>query len=141
MSSSSLTPSEDTVRRLASLEESEEEESEGDGTAKQKADSANRDSAPTSSGFFTATSDWRSSVSRSRLSSMFDSWMHPSTSVSSPTPTLSSPERRKVSEPKLIAQNTGGSVDIKSGFGSPDPEGGLEVVDATEFEHMLVSIF
>ena len=135
---SSLAPSEDTLRRLESLEESEEETEEGGGTAKQKGDTPSQGSVSTAtSGFFTATSDWRSSVAQNRLSNLFDSWMGSSNPASSPA--SGSPERKKVSEPKLISHNTGGSIDFKTPSTSSSDQGQPGGVDAAEFEHMLVS--
>lgn len=123
-SSASYEPSEDTVRRLASLEESDEESEEGDGTAKLK------ESSPSpSKSTFSAPNDWRGSLSQSRLSTMFDSWIHPTAVVDPP----STPEKKVVSEPKLVEHKTGGSP------GSPVPN--PDDPEAAEFERMLVSCF
>lgn len=139
---SSLAPSEDTIKRLERLEESEEEEEkeEESGTAKQKSDAHSQASVSTgTSGFFTATSDWRGSVSQNRLSNLFDSWIHPTTSVTNPA-SASPPERKKVSEPKLISHDTGGSVDLKSPSTPSNSESQVGgTIDAAEFDHMLVS--
>ncbi|TCD69208.1 hypothetical protein EIP91_008311, partial [Steccherinum ochraceum] len=121
-SSASYEPSEDTVRRLASLEESDEESEDGDGTAKLK------ESSPSpSKSTFSAPADWRSSLSQSRLSTMFDSWIHPTAVVDPPsTPT---PEKKVVSEPKLMEQRTGDSQSIVVRNADDD--------EAAEFEQML----
>lgn len=129
-SSASVGPSEDTFRRLEDLQESDDESEEGDGTAKQKEPPLQTAGA--------GTTDWRSSISQNRLSSMFDSWIHPSTSVGS----VSIPREKKVvsvSEPKLVAQHTGGSFTSEpvSDLSSIDSDAS---VDGTEFEEMLVSI-
>lgn len=99
LSSSSLTPSEATIKRLADLQESEEEDEEpveGEGTAKAKtAINQSPTSSPAKSG------DWRGTFSQTRLSNMFEGWL-----PSGPTPAAgveSSPQNRRssvsVSEP------------------------------------------
>lgn len=119
--SSSYAPSEDTVRRLESLQESDEESEEEGGTAKMK------ESSPSpSKSSFVAPNDWRSSISQSRLSSMFDSWMHPTTSADPP----STPEKKVVSEPKLLESRSSDQVDHSTPSHGNDAD--------SEFEQMLV---
>lgn len=134
-SSVSFTPSEDTVRRLADLQESEDEE-EGDGTAKQK-NSANSSKTPVAgpgSPGFTAPSDWRNSIAQNRLSSLFESWMHSGSPATSTTELP--PEKKTVSEPKLISHNTGEAI-ARPTAGETRVDND-EDVDADEFEEMLV---
>ncbi|KAJ3532310.1 hypothetical protein NM688_g7443 [Phlebia brevispora] len=126
-SSISLEPSEDTVRRLEKLEESDEDSEEGDGTAKQK----DKD-VPSTSGL----SEWRNSLSQNRLSSYFESWIH---TTASPTNTAARVEKKVVSEPKLVAQHTGGSV-TAAVSGAPVSQEPESDVDSTEFEEMLDSL-
>ena len=136
----SFEPSEDTVRRLADLQESEEEE-DGGGTAKQK-DSAKTPTAATAtagpgSPGFTAPLDWRNSIAQNRLSSLFDSWIH-SGSPSASTTELPH-EKKTVSEPKLIAHATGGTIGKAAGTEAKSDAQDGEDVDAQDFEEMLVS--
>lgn len=136
-SAASLTPSDDTVKRLESLEESDEEDSgegEGDGTAKQKG--RIQETVSSSPGFFTANSEWRSSMSQSRLSSIFDSWRQSTGSTNATISPPSSPEKKIVSEPTLIPQNTGGPFNAKTSSNVSSKE----AIDVVEFEHMLVSM-
>lgn len=117
LSSSSLTPSEATMKRLADLQESEEEDGEpveGEGTAKAKA-AINQSPA----GFPPKSGDWRGTFSQTRLSNMFEGWL-----PSSPTPAArveSSPQNRRtsvsVSEPiPLQAEPTESDSDDLSEF-------------------------
>ena len=117
------------MRRLASLQESEEEgeeENADSGTAK-----LGQSSSPSASASvkpFVPPNDWRSSISQNRLSSMFDSWMRPS----SPVVGISSPERKLVSEPKPMLPKVASSP---TGI---TPLGDLEGTEYTEFEQLLV---
>lgn len=134
VSSTSSDVSQDTIRRLADLEEAEdEEEDEGDGTAKVKSLEGSMVS-DTARGGFTAPMDWRSSISQNRFSSILDSWMRPQ----SPTVESKSPpgtEKKVVSEPKLVAQRTGDSI---SSTASSERSDG---VNPAEFEQMLVGFY
>lgn len=130
-SSFSTEPSEDTVRRLEDLEESESESEEGEGTARQK----DPESHPTAIG----TSDWRSSLSQNRLSSMFESWIHPAAGTTTPAGTMGRADKRLVSEPKLVAQHTGGSVRSEIPSGEQSSEESDLSLDGSDFEEMLVS--
>lgn len=136
VSSTSSDVSQDTIRRLADLEEAEDEdedEDEGDGTAKVKSLEGSVVSE-TARGGFSAPTDWRSSISQHRFSSILDSWMRPQ----SPTGESKSPpgtEKKIVSEPKLVAQRTGDSVDSTASNERSDG------VDSAEFEQMLVGFF
>ncbi|KAJ8462763.1 hypothetical protein ONZ45_g17814 [Pleurotus djamor] len=126
MSSSSLEPSESTLRRLAALQESDEEDSEegdGDGTAKAMANSGVTNSVP-------STPDAQGTFSQNRLSHLFEGWLGPS----SPTPsTPPPPERRRtiVSEPKLLDKKAPRSQT------SDTSESEESEVDNDDFEKML----
>jgi diaphanous 1 len=125
----SLEPSESTIKAIQDMETSEEED--GDGTAKQANTSAVSDVSPSSK---TKSTDWRQSLSQARLSSVFESWLRPSTPTS-PTRTAksSTPERMSVSEPKLLDRT---SEDVGSHTDQADVvEGDLDMAD---FEQMLV---
>jgi diaphanous 1 len=109
------------------------EEEDGDGTAKQARSSAVSDISPPSKAK-SESADWRQSLSQGRLSSVFESWLRPSTPTS---PTRASknftPERMSVSEPKLL-ERTG--EDVASHTSHVDSaEGDLDLDD---FEQMLV---
>ena len=129
-SSTSSDVSQDTIRRLADLEESDEDEdTEGEGTAKQKG----LDTSDAARGGFKAPMDWRGSISQSRFSSYLESWMRPQSPTGEGKPP-SSPEKKVVSEPKLMEQRTGDSV---SSTASNEQSSG---VDLAEFEQMLVRL-
>ncbi len=137
-SSASLAPSEDTVRRLEDLQESEDEGEEGDGTAKQKdLGLSTSEIEPGNSQVFTSPSDWRNSISQNRLSSIFESWIHPT--ATGTTNHVTSPEKKAVSEPKLVPQrpSSGPSAAVPSGTQAPQSD--RDTVDSSEFEEMLVS--
>ena len=128
--SSTSNVSQDTIRRLADLEEEEgddEDELDQEGTAKLKSLEASTTSEPGSGGF-KAPMDWRGSISQNRFSSILDSWIRPQSPVnerpSTPTPKV-------VSEPKLVEHKTGDSVSSTT-----NPEHAS--VDADAFEQMLV---
>ena len=122
MSSGSLTPSEATIKRLADLEESEEDEddiSEGEGTAKaREVATQSLASSPGKSG------DWRASFSQARLSTMFEGWL-----PSNPTPAApveSSAQNRRTSV------NVSDPIPIQAEFVGSDSD------DLSEFEEMMV---
>lgn len=135
---SSPTPSDATLRRLESLQETEEEdngdeddEEEGEGTA--KAISAGTQAA-------TKTVGQRGLVTQARLSSIFEGWL-----PSSPSPTsrrssavIVSESRKSVSEPRLLEQRTGpGVLERKVTLETSDDD--EEVLQDAQFEDMLVS--
>ncbi|KZT71430.1 FH2-domain-containing protein [Daedalea quercina L-15889] len=128
VSTTSTEPSEDTIRRLADLEELDESD-EAEGTAKQK-DLAQPE-APASP-TFSMTTDWRASISQNRFSSMFESWIRP-TSPEIPVGATAAKEKI-VSEPKLVEQHTGGTI-VGNAFDSTDED--PNDLDELEFEHVL----
>jgi diaphanous 1 len=113
------------------METSEEED--GDGTAKQARASAVSDISPPSK-VKSESGDWRQSLSQGRLSSVFESWLRPSTPTS-PTRTTKNftPERMSVSEPKLL-ERTG--EDVASHTSHVDAA--EDNPDMDDFEQMLV---
>jgi len=130
-SSMSLEPSESTIKACQDIEAEEED---GDGTAKQASARAVSDGSPPSPSK-TKSTDWRQSLSQARLSSVFESWLRPSTPTSPPrVAKTSTSERMSVSEPKLLERTNG---DVGSDTNSVDA---VEVdLDTDGFEQMLVS--
>lgn len=151
------------MRRLAALQESDEEsnEDEGDGTAKLKGNEAaaqakaqqeqqqQQQQQPQSIARQTNSGDWRNSLSQNRLSSFFEGWLRPTSptgvsggaagGASNRNSAIYLPEARKsVSEPILMAQTTGGA---SSAAGSETPSGeGLDPAESADFEAMLVCV-
>jgi len=125
VSSASTEPSQNTIRRLEALQESDEdeEEAEAEGTAKAVGG--------------TPPSSDRGTYSSNRLSSLFDGWLGSPTArnsaVFSPSP---SPERRKsatVSEPMPVqSQHTGSSLRQSI---SVDQLTANEEEEESEFDH------
>jgi diaphanous 1 len=99
---SSLSLDQSEFSTEASLDVGTSEEEDGDGTAKQHRANAVSDASPPSK-VKSESADWRQSLSQGRLSSVFESWLRPSTPTS-PTRTANNftPERMSVSEPKLL---------------------------------------
>ncbi|CDO73783.1 hypothetical protein BN946_scf185015.g111 [Trametes cinnabarina] len=131
-SSTSTVVSEDTIRRLADLQEDDEEEGEGEeSTAKLKSPGLQEQqlgSSQISRGGFVAPIDWRGSISQNRFSSIIDSWMRPQSPVGheeKPTPKI-------VSEPKLVEHKAG-----EVSAGNSAEESAVDDVDPADFEQML----
>lgn len=118
LSSGSLTPSEATMKRLADLEESEEEEesAEGEGTA--KGQSAVTQSPASSS---RKSGDWMGSFSQTRLSTMFEGWL-----PSNPTPVEFSVQNGRTS------LSVSDPIPLQTEFTESDSD------DLGEFEEMMV---
>jgi diaphanous 1 len=137
VSSASFEPSQSTIRRLAALQESDEED-EDEGTAKLRGDS-HSSSRPNA----TIVSDWRGSISPNRLSNLFDGWLNssPPTSPNAPnnrSGTIFSPDNRKnVSEPRLVEHQTGNGLK-KYQIPDTSDESESEGFDEADFEEMLV---
>lgn len=132
-SSLSLDQSEFSTEASHDMGTSEEED--GDGTAKQSRASAVSDASPPSK-VKSESADWRQSLSQGRLSSVFESWLRPSTPTSpSPTRTTNNftPERMSVSEPKLLERT--GESDTSDTNNDDAVEADLDMGD---FELMLV---
>lgn len=132
-----MEPSESTIKQLTSLQESDEDGEDDEGTAKigHTPSSPNPLSEP-------ASSDRRGSISQNRLSSIFEGWLRP-TSPTSPTrnsSVVSSDNRKTVSEPKLVEHHTG-DTSTKRGILDSTDEEDSEDFDAAEFEEMLVCPF
>ena|ERR1700722_7482925 len=114
-----------TIKRLAALQE----EDANEGLTKRDEDS------PSPSAI--ASPDWRASISPSRLSNLFDGWIHTSTPTS---PTRASavfiPDKRTVGEPKLVEHGTG-NVPIHT---SASDDRGADDLDLADFEQMVVCL-
>jgi diaphanous 1 len=110
------------------MEASEEED--GDGTAKQANTSAVSDISPPSK---TKSVDWRQSLSQGRLSSVFESWLRPSSPTSPRTAKVSTPERIGVSETKLLERVNGDAGSDTSSVDAMEAD-----LDTEGFEQMLV---
>lgn len=132
MSSASLEPSESTIRRLAALQESDEED-EDEGTAKVH-DKPNSRGLPE-----TSTTEMRGSVSQNRLSSLFEGWMGTSSPASSNrSSAIFIPENRKsVSEPRLVEHHTGASLTTDR-IPEANEDDESSDVDENDFKQMLV---
>ena len=130
-SSQSFESSESLTEASQDMVTSEEED--GDGTAKQARASAVSDISPTSKAK-SESADWRQSLSQGRLSSVFESWLRPSTPTS---PTRASknftPERMSVSEPKLLERADEDTASHKSHIDAEEDD-----LDMDDFEQMLV---
>ncbi|KAJ3796793.1 armadillo-type protein [Lentinula aff. detonsa] len=129
-SMNSLEPSQSTIRRLASLQESDEEgedndEEEGEGTAKVNnlASSENKS--------LSSSSEWTGS---NRLSTLFTGWLSQSAEVPHQS-IITPPGKRKsvVSEPRLFEQHTGGSPKDTSASNTEDESD----LDENGFNDML----
>ena len=123
--------SESLTEASQDIETSEEED--GDGTAKQARASAVSDISPPSKVKF-ESADWRQSLSQGRLSSVFESWLRPSTPTS-PTRAAKNftPERMSVSEPKLLERTGEDVVSHTSHVDAVEDD-----LDMADFEQMLV---
>lgn len=103
---------------------------EGDGTAKQSKSSAG------STAFHTAprpaSPEWRGSVAQSRLTSLLAGWSQPAPATTSVVVATPTGNRKSVSEPLLVQQNTGGSFSTRESVSSGD-------FDVEEFERCMVS--
>lgn len=133
ISSNSANPSEETIKGLTQSDASDDESEEGGGTAKQKNAVQDTNSNRSSVSGFVAPTDWRGSISQNRFSSMLESWIRPSSPLGSSS--ASPPEKKIVSEPKLVAQSTGG-------FSNKDVHDQLsgEELNLMDYEQMLVSV-
>ena len=106
---------------------------DGDGTAKQCRASAVSDASPQSK-VKSESADWRQSLSQGRLSSVFESWLRPSTPTSPTRATNNvTPDRMSVSEPKLLERT--GESDASDTNDADAVEADLDMGD---FELMLV---
>jgi hypothetical protein len=128
LSTTSFETSEATLKRLGSLEESGEED-EDEGTAK---GAGFADAHPTD------TTDRKGSFSQSRLSSLFDGWLRPTSPAPPDLPQRRSithhpDDRKSVSEPRLVEHHTGSNV-----TNSDASDDVTEDVSLSDFEDMLV---
>lgn len=128
-----LEPSEDTVRRLAELEQLENDHESGDedsgGTAKQKNEiSANPPQTPNATAQEIPDKGSTRRVSQNRLSSLFEGWK------GAPPPSTVSPDRKSVSDPVLLEQKVTTSFSRASDHTS---ESGDSSPSDTDMEEML----
>jgi hypothetical protein len=123
-SSSSIQPSESTIRRLASLEESNEED---EGTARV------RETSNVENALATKPASPRS-VSQNRLSSIFDNWLRPAGNNSS---AIFTPDGKSVSEPKLVQDQ----IMIGVPNHNEQEQAETEAFDSAGFEQMVVCLF
>ena len=109
------------------------EEGDGDGTAKQSRANAVSDASPPSKAK-PESADWRQSLSQGRLSSVFESWLRPSTPTS-PTRSANNftPERMSVSEPKLLERTSESDTSDTNNVDAVEAD-----LDMGDFEQMLV---
>lgn len=144
----SMEPSQDTIRRLASLQESDEEdEGEGEGTAK----ISNNTAKPTPA--IAPSAEMRNSVSTNRLSSLFGGWLTQPTTTTEPSIATASAssdrDKRKsiVSEPKLVEQHHIGPAQSKPKANRGDGNNGTgdeeeeEDLDESGFNDLLARSF
>jgi diaphanous 1 len=134
-SSLSLDQSESSTEASHDMGTSEEDgDGDGDGTAKQSRASAVSDTSPLSK-VKSDSADWRQSLSQGRLSSVFESWLRPSTPTS-PTRTTKNftPERMSVSEPKLLERTGESDASDTNNVDAVEDD-----LDMGNFEQMLVS--
>lgn len=135
VSSASLEPSESTIKQYAELQGSEAEgSSDGEDTAKaRKSDQIRRPENERRD-----SPDWRSSLSQSRLSNLFEGWGNsPGSNSTARGSVVFPPERINVSEPKLVEHRTGSGEPVNTDHG-PAEDNEAEP-DRDEFEQMLVS--
>jgi len=131
-------PSEYTIRRLAALHESQEEDDdecdncEGDGTAKM----GNLNTSSSAK-----TVEQRGLVTQGRLSGIFDGWLKPTSPTPSPrtSAVILSENRKSVSEPRLVNQVITNNFVRNSLSGSDTSDGENEDGFDNAFEEMLVS--
>ncbi|KAH0840265.1 hypothetical protein J3R83DRAFT_1272 [Lanmaoa asiatica] len=105
---------------------------EGGGTAKQSKSSA-RSSKPHTTTSRPVSPEWRGSVAQSRLTSLLAGWSQPAPATTSAVVATPTGNRKSVSEPLLVQQNTGGSL-------STGESVGLGEFDLEEFERCIDSV-
>jgi len=128
-------PSESTIRRLAALQEEQDDDEDNDeGTAKIGSPNVSPSQQNSSK-----TMEQRGLVTQGRLSSIFDGWLKPTspTSSSRTSAVISSQNRKSVSEPMLVDQTiTFARSSLPESDGNDgENEDGFEIA----FEEMLVS--
>lgn len=127
--------SEATLRRLAALQESDEED-EDEGTTKLDGKAESHLRHPTA----TQTMEQRGLVTQGRLSSMFEGWLRPTSPTTARHSTVFiSDNKKSVSEPRLVESLTENMHEGNQTTASAD-EGDLDDFDAA-FELMLVGIY
>jgi diaphanous 1 len=106
---------------------------EGEGTAKQSK-SGTGSSTPFQTASRPSSPEWRGSVAQSRLTSLLAGWSQPALATTSAVVATPTGNRKSVSEPLLVQQNTG--ISLSTGeSASPGPG----EIDLDEFERCIVS--
>jgi diaphanous 1 len=132
-STSSLSLDQSESLTGASHDTGPSEEEDGDGTAKQARASAVSDTSSPSK-VKSESADWRQSLSQGRLSSVFESWLRPSTPTSPTTTTKNfTPERMSVSEPRLLERTGESDASDTNNIDAVETD-----LDMGDFEQMLV---
>lgn len=129
VTNSSLQPSESTIKQLVALQESDDTADE-EGTARFQTAASHISSA--SAAVRPVSPDWRSSISQARLSSLFDVWKRPVSPTSPHRPGFI-PEKKIVSEPRLVEHHSGSSLLTDDEVTEVDQR-----FDSADFEKMLV---
>ena len=128
---SSSTQSRSSADSASRSETGSSADEEGEGTAKQS-----KSTVGSSTQFATApmpgSPEWRGSVAQSRLTGLLAGWSQPAPATTSAVVATPTGNRKSVSEPLLVQQNTGGSPLIGENVDSSD-------FDVEEFERCLVS--
>jgi len=128
-------PSESTIRRLAALQEEQDDDGDNDeGTAKIGSPNVSPSQQNSSK-----TMEQRGLVTQGRLSSIFDGWLKPTspTSSSRTSAVISSQNRKSVGEPMLVDQTITFARSSLPGSDANYDENGDGFESA--FEEMLVS--
>lgn len=124
-------PRSSSSQSYSTTDSSADEEREREGTAKQSKSGA-RSSTPFHTAPGPGSPEWRGSVAQSRLTSLLAGWSQPAPATTSAIVASPTGNRKSVSEPLLVQQNTGGSPSIG---GESVCSGG---VDLEEFERCIV---
>lgn len=127
----SSTQSRSTTETTSRTETDSSADEGGEGTAKQSKSSAGS-SKPFSATPAPGSPEWRGSVAQSRLASLLAGWSQPTPATSSAVIATPVGNRKSVSEPLLVQQNTGGSFSITESVS-------LGEFDSEEFERCIVS--
>ena len=104
---------------------------EGEGTAKQSKSSAGS-STPFQTAPAPGSPEWRGSIAQSRLTSLLAGWSQPAPATTSAVIATPTGNRKSVSEPLPVQQNTGGSLSTGESLSSGE-------FDLEEFERCMVS--
>jgi len=123
-------PRPSSIQSHSTTDSSADEEREREGTAKQSRSGA-RSSTPFHTASRPGSPEWRGSVAQSRLTSLLAGWSQPAPATTSAIVAIPTGNRKSVSEPLLVQQNTDGKLSMGESVSS----GG---VDLEEFERCIV---